>query len=70
MAAVRQGHPFEGNRQVEKAMEATSLPQAPPAVKALIHTQHTGQHGDDRLVELTPWSWPSGSHGATTRLPR
>ena len=33
-------------------------------VKAPIHTQHMGQHGDDGLIELTPWSWPSGSHGA------
>ena len=49
-------------------MEAASLPQAPPAVKAPIHTQHTGQHGNDGVVELIPWSWPSGSHGATTPL--
>ena len=34
-----------------------------------MHTQHTGQHGDDGLVELIPWSWPGGSHGATTPLP-
>ena len=69
MAAVRQGHPFWGNCQIEQAVEAASLPRAPPAVKAPIHTQHTGQHGDDGLAELIPWSWPSGSHGATTPLP-
>ena len=52
-------------------MEAASLARAPPAVKAPIHTQqHTGQHGDDGLAELIPWSWPGGSHGATTPLPR
>ena len=39
------------------------------AVKAPMHTQHTGQHGDDGLVELIPWSWPGGSHGATSPLP-
>ena len=50
-------------------MEAASLPQEPPAVKAPIHKQHTGQHGDDGLAELIPWSWPGGSHGATTPLP-
>ena len=33
-------------------MEAASLPRAPPAVKTPIHTQHTGRHGDDGLVEL------------------
>ena len=59
---------FWGNRQIEWAMEAASLPRAPPAVKAPIHTQHTGQHGNDRLVELIPWSWPRGSHGATTTV--
>ena len=51
-------------------MEAASLPRAPPAVKAPIHTPHTGQHGDDGLAKLIPWSWPGGSHGATTPLPR
>ena len=50
-------------------MEAALLPRAPPAVKAPIHTQHTGQHGDDGLAELIPWIWPGGSHGATTPLP-
>ena len=40
MAAVRQGHPFWGNRQIEYAVEAASLPQAPPAVKAPIHTHN------------------------------
>ena len=50
-------------------MEAASLPRASPAVKTPIHTQHTGRHGDDGLVELLPWSWPDGSHGATTPLP-
>ena len=64
MAAVRQGHSFWGNRQIEWAVEAASLPRARPAMKAPIHTHHTGQHGDDRLVELIPWSWPSGSHRA------
>jgi hypothetical protein len=46
-------------------VEAVSLPRAPAAVKAPIHTQHTGQHADDGLAELIPWSWPSGSQGAT-----
>ena len=41
----------------------------PPPVKAPIHTQHTGQHGNHGPVELIPWSWPGGSHGATTPLP-
>ena len=50
-------------------MEAASLPRAPPAVKAPIHTHHTGQHGNDGLAELIPWSWPGGSHGATTPVP-
>ena len=36
--------------------------------QAPIHTQHTGQHGNDGLVELIPWSWPGGSHVATTPL--
>ena len=56
MAAVRQVHPFWGNYQIEWAMEAASLPRAPPAVEAPMHTQHTGQHGDDGLVEPIPWS--------------
>ena len=42
MAAVRQGHPFWGSCQIEWAVEATSLPRAPPAVKTAIHTQHGG----------------------------
>ena len=50
-------------------MEAASLPRAPPAVEAPKHIQHTGQHGDDGLVELMPWSWPGGSHGATEPPP-
>ena len=69
MAVVRQGHPFWGNRQIEWAVKATLLPQAPPAVKAPIHTQHTGQHGDDGFAELILWSWPGQSHGVTTPLP-
>ena len=40
------------------------MPRAPPAVKAPIRTQHLGQHSDDGLVGLMPWSWPGGSHGA------
>ena len=51
-------------------MDAASLPRAPPAVIAPSHTQHTGQHGHDGLVELLPWSWPGGSHGATTLTSR
>ena len=62
MAAVRQGHPLRGNRQINYTMEAASLPRAPPAVKAPIHTQHIGQRGDDGLIELIPWSWPGRSH--------
>ena len=69
MAAVRQGHPFWGNRQIEYTVEAASLPRAPAAVKAPIHTQHTGQHGNDGLVEPILWSWSGGSHRATTPLP-
>ena len=37
-------------------------PQAPPALNAPTHTQHTGQHGDDGLGGTTPlpgWSWGS-----------
>ena len=52
--AVSHAHPFRGNRQIERAVEAASLPRAPPAVKTPIHTQHTGRHGDDGLVELLP----------------
>ena len=48
-------------------MDAASLPRAPPAVIAPSHTQHTG---DDGLVELLPWSWSGGSHGATTLTSR
>jgi hypothetical protein len=50
-------------------VEAASLPRAPPAVKAPIHTQHPGRHGDDGLIELLLWRWPDGSHGGTTPLP-
>ena len=51
-------------------MDAASLLRAPPAVIAPSHTQHMGQHGHDGLVELLPWSWPGGSHGATTLTSR
>ena len=45
------------------------LLRVPPAMATPLHTQHTGQHGDDGLIEPIPWSWPGGSHGATTPLP-
>ena len=70
MAAVRQGHPFWGNCQIEYAVEAASLQGAPPFEKAPIHKQHTGQHNDDGLVELILWCWPGKprSHHPTSRV--
>ena len=43
--------------------------ELPPPPPLLCLIQHTGPHGHDGLVELMPWSWPSGSHGAPTPFP-
>ena len=48
--------PWWVNCPTEWAIGAASLPQAPSAVIAQVHTQHMGQDGNDGLVELLMWS--------------